>query len=153
MDWGSIALPPCKDTLLPKSWVLTWPYAFTKGMSNIAKPIITPPLLDRIQGDIKPLIGHLQFQSRFRRPDLTSVIDRFHQRRSRIAPLTTECRPREAFCTYCKCTVLKFSSLKPRSILTLLLPTKCCCKNKQASLDHMQVGNLLLHSLNYRDVP
>ena len=58
---------------------------------------LSPLLLESIQGDIKPLVSHLQFQSRFRRPDLTPVIDQFHQRRSRLAPLsTTEYRPREA---------------------------------------------------------
>ena len=58
---------------------------------------MSPLLLDRIQGDIKPLVSHLQFQGRFRRPGLTSIIDRFHQKRSRIAPLSAaEYRPREA---------------------------------------------------------
>ena len=57
----------------------------------------SPLELDKIQGDIKPLVNHLQFHGRFRRPDLTYIIDQFHQRRSRIAPLsTTEYRPREA---------------------------------------------------------
>ena len=39
----------------------------------------------------------MRFQTRFRRPDLIAVIDRFHARRSRLAPSSaTEYRPREA---------------------------------------------------------
>ena len=59
---------------------------------------MVPPPLSLTKGDIKPLVNHLQFHGRFfRRPDLTYIIDQFHQRRSRIAPLsTTEYRPREA---------------------------------------------------------
>ena len=53
--------------------------------------------LDRIQGDIKPLLQHLDFRGRFRRRDLVSLIHQFHAKRSRIAPDSiTECRPREA---------------------------------------------------------
>ena len=58
---------------------------------------VVPLPLDRIQGDIQPLLSHLRFQTRFRRPDLIAVIDRFHAKRSRLAPLSaTEYRPREA---------------------------------------------------------
>ena len=38
---------------------------------------VVPLPLDRIQGDIQPLLSHLRFQTRFRRPDLIAVIDRF----------------------------------------------------------------------------
>lgn len=49
------------------------------------------------RGYIQPLLSHLRFQTRFRRPDLIAVIDRFHAKRSRIAPSSaTEYRPREA---------------------------------------------------------
>ena len=55
-----------------------------------------PLPLDRIQGDIQPLLSHLRFQTRFRRPDLIAVIDRFHAKRSRLAPSSaTEYRPRQ----------------------------------------------------------
>ena len=58
---------------------------------------ISPLPLDRIQGDIKPLIQHLDFRGRFRRCDLVSLINKFHAKRSRIAPhAITEYRPREA---------------------------------------------------------
>ena len=45
-----------------------------------------PHLLHAIQGDIKPLLQHLQFTGRLRRSDLISTIDDFHQARSLIAP-------------------------------------------------------------------
>ena len=55
-----------------------------------------PLPLDRIQGDIQPLLSHLRFQTRFRRPDLIEVINRFYAKRSRLAPSSaTEYRPRE----------------------------------------------------------
>ena len=84
---------------------------------------LRPLLLDHIQGDIKPLINHLQFQSRFRRTDLTPVVDRFHRKRSRIAPLfllnivqgrlilwRTTWQGKAAH-TCCNCEILKLSSL------------------------------------------
>ena len=50
-----------------------------------------------VSGDIQPLLSHLRFQTRFRRPDLITVIGRFHAKRSRLAPSSaTEYRPREA---------------------------------------------------------
>ena len=52
--------------------------------------------LSTIQGDIKPLIHHLQFAGRFRRSDLVSVLDRFHKLKSRLAPAVPDYRPREA---------------------------------------------------------
>ena len=69
-------------------------YPFVHGC--IAQNSVPLPL-DRIQGDIQPLLSHLRFQTRFRRPDLIAVIDRFHAKRSRLAPASaTEYRPREA---------------------------------------------------------
>ena len=52
--------------------------------------------LSRIHGDIKQLLHHLDFRSRFRRRDLISLINTFHRRRSCVAPnAITESRPRE----------------------------------------------------------
>ena len=78
--------------------MLISPYGCMKDTSMGASPTIWSPLpLDRIQGDIQPLLSHLRFQTRFRRPDLIAVIDRFHAKRSRLAPSSaTEYRPREA---------------------------------------------------------
>ena len=58
---------------------------------------LLPLPLDRIQGDIKPLLQHLDFRGRFRRRDLVALINQVHAKRSRIAPsAVTEYRPREA---------------------------------------------------------
>ena len=55
-----------------------------------------PLPLSRIHGDIKQLLQHLDFRSRFRRSDLIVLINLFHRRRSRVAPnAITEYRPRE----------------------------------------------------------
>ena len=62
---------------------------------STARPTTMP--LDRIQGDIKPLLQHLDLRGRFRRRDLVALINQFHAKRSRIAPsAVTEFRPREA---------------------------------------------------------
>ena len=77
--------------------MLTCPYNSTKDTFMVVFPTTFPLQLDRIQGDIQPLLSHLRFQTRFRRPDLIGVINRFHARRSRLAPSSaTEYRPREA---------------------------------------------------------
>ena len=56
-----------------------------------------PLSLSTIQGDIKPLIHHLQFAGRFRRSDLVAFVDRFHRLKSRLTPKAQpEYRPREA---------------------------------------------------------
>ena len=58
---------------------------------------LTPLPRDRIQGDIKPLLQHLDFRGRFRRKDLINLVHQFHAKRSRIAPDSiAEYRPREA---------------------------------------------------------
>ena len=97
LDWGCLALPSCKDNIIAE--VMGADLAlrlYERYVKTCQDYQLSPLLLDRIQGDIRPLINHLQFQGRFRRPDLTPVIDRFHQKRSRVAPLsTTEYRPRE----------------------------------------------------------
>ncbi len=98
LDWGCLALPSCKDNIVAE--VMGADLAlrlYDRYVHTCYQHHVSPLLLDKIQGDIKPLVNHLQFQGRFRRPDLTSIIDRFHQKRSRIAPLSAaEYRPREA---------------------------------------------------------
>lgn len=97
-DWGSISIPECKDNIVAE--VLGADLAlllYEKYVRTCTTQNWSPLPLDRIQGDIKPLLSHLSFQSRFRRCDLVPIIDRFHERRSRIAPNSmTENRPREA---------------------------------------------------------
>ena len=98
LDWGCLALPLCKDNIVAE--VMGADLAlrlYDRYVQTCHQNGASPLELDKIQGDIKPLVNHLQFHGRFRRPDLTYIIDQFHQRRSRIAPLsTTEYRPREA---------------------------------------------------------
>ena len=98
LDWGCLALPSCKDNIVAEVMGADLALRLYERYINLCyHHHVSPKLLDRIQGDIKPLVNHLQFQGRFRRPDLTSIIDRFHQKRSRIAPLSAaEYRPREA---------------------------------------------------------
>ena len=98
LDWGCLALPSCRDNIVAEVMGADLALRLYEGYVNLCyQHHVSPKLLDRIQGDIKPLINHLQFQGRFRRPDLISIIDRFHQKRSRIAPLSAaEYRPREA---------------------------------------------------------
>ena len=57
---------------------------------------LVPLPLSRIHGDIKQLLHHLDFRSRFRRSDLITLINTFHRRRSHAAPnAITEYRPWE----------------------------------------------------------
>ena len=105
------------------------------------------------QGDIKPLISHLQFQGRFRRPDLTSVIDHFHQRRSRIASLsTTEYRLREvnfvadhlagSGSVYLLHLHQAQSQLPCVSVYLDVAGRSCCSRTMPGWLAHMLVGTL-----------
>ena len=98
LDWGSVALPQCKVNIVAEVMGADLALGLYERYVKYCRSCsLRPLLLDRIEGDIKPLINHLQFQSRFRRTDLTPVVDRFHRKRSRIAPLSsTEYRPREA---------------------------------------------------------
>ena len=98
IEWGSLALPRCSDNVEAETYGAELALRLYEQYVRKCSEFEVPPLpLDRIQGDIKPLITHLQFQSRFRRKDLIPIIDRFFKKRSRIAPLSmTEYRPREA---------------------------------------------------------
>ena len=85
-------------TLLQKAKVLVSLFPCMNNMSNIAsftKLCHTHSILS--QGDIKPLLQHLDFRARFRRRDMVGSVDFFHRKRSRLAPHSiTEYRPREA---------------------------------------------------------
>ena len=70
---------------------------YSEYVRDCRKERDVPLSLSTIQGDIKPLIHHLQFAGRFRRSDLVPVVDRFHRLKSRLAPKAQpEYRPREA---------------------------------------------------------
>ena len=98
VDWCSYALPKCADNVeaeaqgalaalrLYQEWV-----ALQRTEGEL------PHVLHTVQGDIKPLLQHLQFMGRLRRSDLITTIDNFHQTRSLIAPACQMLyRPREA---------------------------------------------------------
>ena len=71
-------------------------HLYEKYVSMCHEQDLAPLPLSRIHGDIKELLHHLDFQSRFRRSDLTGLINNFHRRRSRVTPnAITEYRPRE----------------------------------------------------------
>ena len=71
-------------------------HLYEKYVSMCHEQDLAPLPLSRIHGDIKELLHHLDFQSRFRRSDLTGLINNFHRRRSRVAPnAITVYRPRE----------------------------------------------------------
>ena len=98
LDWGARALPNCADNIVAETHGADLPMCLREKYLYMCQQQGLPPLpLDRIQGDIKPLIQHLDFRGRFRLNDLVPLIDQFHAKRSRIAPGSiTEYRPREA---------------------------------------------------------
>ena len=78
IEWGSLALPRCSDNVEAETYGAELALRLYEQYVRKCSEFEVPPLpLDRIQGDIKPLIMHLQFQSRFRRKDLIPIIDRW----------------------------------------------------------------------------
>ena len=97
LDWGARALPNCADNIVAETHGADLVISLYERYLFMCEQGVSPLPLDRIQGDIKPLIQHLDFRGRFRRNDLVSLINQFHAKRSRIAPCSiTEYRPREA---------------------------------------------------------
>ena len=98
LDWGAQALPVCADNIVAETHGADLALSLYERYRQLSQQqSITPLPLDRIQGDIKPLLQHLDFRGRFRRKDLINLIHQFHTKRSRIAPNSiTEYRPREA---------------------------------------------------------
>ena len=98
LDWGAQALPVCADNIVAETHGADLALSLYEKYRQLSQQqSITPLPLDRIQGDIKPLLQHLDFRGRFRRKDLINLIHQFHTKRSRIAPNSiTEYRPREA---------------------------------------------------------
>ena len=90
LDWRTRALPNCADNIVAETYGADLAIALYDRYRCLCQNKIwcrTVPLpLDRIQGDIKPLLHHLDFRGRFRRRDLVSLIHQFHAKRSRIAP-------------------------------------------------------------------
>ena len=98
LDWGAQALPVCADNIVAETHGADLALSLYEKYRQLSQQqSITPLPLDRIQGDMKPLLQHLDFRGRFRRKDLINLIHQFHAKRSRIAPNSiTEYRPREA---------------------------------------------------------
>ena len=98
LDWGARSRPDCADNIVAETHGADLAIAlYDKYRGLCQEQELTPLPLDRIQGDIKPLLQHLDFRGRFRRRDLVSLIHQFQAKRSRIAPdAITEYRPREA---------------------------------------------------------
>ena len=84
--WGAQALPVCADNIVAETHGADLALSLYERYRQLSQQqSITPLPLDRIQGDIKPLLQHLDFRGRFRRKDLINLIHQF-----------TEYRPREA---------------------------------------------------------
>ena len=98
LDWEARAIPNCADNIVAEAHGADLAmHLYEKYASMCHAQDIAPLPLSRIHGDIKQLLQHLDFRSRFRRSDLIVLINRFHRRRSRSAPTAiTEYRPREA---------------------------------------------------------
>ena len=97
LDWDARVLPKCADNIVAEANGADLAlHLYEKYMSMCHEQCLTPLPLSRIHGDIKQLLHHLDFRSRFRRCDLITLINTFHRRRSRVAPnAVTEYRPRE----------------------------------------------------------
>ena len=98
LKWASLAIPRCVDNIIAEERGACLGISLYESYVSLClQRKITPYPLDKVQGDIKPLLQHLDFRSRFRRKDIVQLADLFHRRRSRVAPKAiTEYRPREA---------------------------------------------------------
>ena len=151
LDWGARALPKCADNIVAETYGSDLAIALYDKYRLLCQEQDLPPLpLDRIQGDIKPLLQHLDFRGRFRRRDLVSLIHKFHAKRSRIAPDSiTEYRPREAnaladyFAGQASSYLLDGGANNLQSEAPfdpLILPMTCCWKQMLLSLALIRVA-------------
>ena len=91
VDWCSYALPQCADNVEAEAYgALAALQLYQLWTASCKSSGGEPHLLHAIQGDIKPLLQHLQFTGRLRRSDLISTIDDFHQARSLIVNFCTD---------------------------------------------------------------
>ena len=97
LDWDARVLPKCADNIVAEANGADLAmHLYEKYVRMCHEQGLVPLPLSRIHGDIKQLLHHLDFRSRFRRSDLITLINTFHRRRSRAAPnAITEYRPRE----------------------------------------------------------
>ena len=128
LKWGAMSLYPCKGNIVAEAYgaelAITLYSEYVKNCRKEQTPFLP---LSTIQGDIKPLIHHLQFAGRFRRSDLVEVIDRFHKLKSRVAPAAQpEYRPREANFLADFLAGEASGSLKGADKAPVSQPGKCC---------------------------
>ena len=145
LDWGARALPHCADNIVAETYGADLAIGlYDKYRLLCQQQDLVPLPLDRIQGDIKPLLQHLDFRGRFRRRDLVSLIHRFHAKRSRIAPQAiTEYRPRKRMplrtilldkqAPFCLIRVQTFSNLNHQLISRLIHAMIFSCKQMLSS--------------------
>ncbi len=97
IKWGAVALSARKDNIVVEAYGAELAMHLYADYAKECRLRQHAPLpLDIIQGDIKPLIQHLQFAGRFRHSDLIAIVDKFHSLKSRLAPKALpEYRPRE----------------------------------------------------------
>ena len=97
LDWDARVIPKCADNIVAEANGADLAmHLYEKYVCMCHEQSLVPLPLNRIHGDIKQLLHHLDFRSRFRRSDLIPLINTFHRRRSRAAPnAITEYRPRE----------------------------------------------------------
>ena len=97
LDWDARVIPKCADNIVAEANGADLAmHLYEKYVCMCHEQSLVPLPLNRIHGDIKQLLHHLDFRSRFRRSDLIPLINTFHRRRSRVAPnAITEYRPRE----------------------------------------------------------
>ena len=84
LDWEARALPKCADNIVAEAQGAELAMHLYEKYLHVSCTRPCPlPIED---GDIKQLLQHLDFRSRFRRSDLIVLINQFHRRRSRVAP-------------------------------------------------------------------
>ena len=172
LDWEAQALPVCADNIVAETHGADLALSLYEKYRQLSQQqSITPLPLDRIQGDIKPLLQHLDFRGRFRRQDLINLIHRFHTkgaglhptRSQNIAPekqthLRTILRGKLVHGSFKKVTHKTLLSSQLQSRLTHLMI--CCLQpmrsywahTKQARLFSSCVKSLGAVSLNLEDL-
>ena len=79
VDWCSFALPKCADNVEAEAQGALVALRLYEGWVAQQRSESEPlHALHTVQGDIKPLLQHLQFTGRLRRSDLIATIDNFH---------------------------------------------------------------------------
>ena len=76
LRWGALSLYPCKDNIVADAYGAELAMSlYSEYVRDCRKEQIPFLTLGTIQGEIKPLIHHLQFAGRFRRSDIAEKQD------------------------------------------------------------------------------